>query len=342
MEKALVGGNLRADRPLNEWVGPRFGELKVTTAMADRQDNLETNGDGHDGHDESVRGAFHDHAAAHAAGGLPRQAGDEFDALVRELNRVGRSHRARLSQDAEERIFAASDLQLPLAGDAVSPVVGRIGSHIGNHIGALVSGKTVSGSVAASRARSMPRSMPWLRVAAAVAVVGGVAALAVVFARSNVTEQPMAPGEVLVDGRSTAPSTNPNDNASTSSGLATVRAGDALIRVPTSEHYERALVELHPSRSSAMPERAIVVALSEPRRLAYEGASLDAGASQSASRAMRGTASVDDVSFASAPFSGSSSVSSRISTSLDADLDLDFDALSGEFAAIVSQSAALR
>ncbi len=318
--------------------------------MADRQDNLGTNGDGHDGHDESVRGAFHDHAA----GGLPRHAGDEFDALVRELDRVGRSHRARLSQDAEERIFAASDLQLPLAGDEVSPIVGRIGSQIGsrigNHIGGLVSGKAVSGSVAAPRARSMPRSMPWLRVAAAVAVIGGVAALAVVFARSNVRDQPMTPGEVLVDGRSAAPSTapsaapstNPNDNASTSSGLATVRAGDALIRVPTSEHYERALVELHPSRSSAMPERAIVVALSEPRRLAYEGASLDAGASQSASRAMRGTASVDDVSFASAPFSGSSSVSSRISTSLDADLDLDFDALSGEFAAIVSQSAALR
>lgn len=334
MEKALVGGNLRADRPLNEWVGPRFGELKVTTAMADRQDNLETNGDGHDGHDESVRGAFHDHAAAHAAGGLPRQAGDEFDALVRELNRVGRSRRARLSQDAEERIFAASDLQLPLAGDAVSPVVGRIGSHIG----ALVSGKTVSGSVAASRARSMPRSMPWLRVAAAVAVVGGVAALAVVFARSNVTEQPMAPGEVLVDGRSTAPSTNPNDNASVSSESITARAGDVLTRVPTPEHYERALVELHPLRPSAMPERAIVVALSEPRRLAYDGASLDA----SASRAMRSAASVDGAWLASAPSSLTSSLSSSVSTSLDADLDLDFDALSGEFAAIVSQSAALR
>jgi hypothetical protein len=176
--------------------------------------------------------------------------------------------------------------------------------------------------------------MPWLRVAAAVAVVGGVAALAVVFARSNVRDQPMAPSEVLVDGRSTTPSTNPNANASVSSESITARAGDVLTRVPTPEHYERALVELHPSRSSAMPERAIVVALSEPRRLAYEGVALDA----SASRSLRRAVSIEDASLASAP----SRYSSSFSSSVDADLDLDFDALSGEFAAIVSQSAALR
>ena len=269
-EKALVGGNLRADRPFDDWVGSRVCELKVTTAMADRQDNLKTNGDGHE---EPVRGASHDHAAAHAAGGLPREAGDEFEALVRELDRVGRSHRARLSQEAEERIFAASDLQLPLAADAVSPVLGRIGSHIGALVsgktvsGKTVSGKTVSGSVAASRARSIPRTMPWLRVAAAIAVVGGVAALAVVFARSNATDQPMAPGEVLVDGRSAVPSTSSNANASASgsasgsspSGSPTTRADDVLARVPTSEHFERALVDLHPSRSSAMQnERSLL------------------------------------------------------------------------------------
>jgi hypothetical protein len=115
-----------------------------------------------------------------------------------------------------------------------------------------------------------------------------------------------------------------------SSESITARAGDVLTRVPTPEHYERALVELHPLRPSAMPERAIVVALSEPRRLAYDGASLDA----SASRAMRSAASVDGAWLASA--------ASNSSTALDADLDLDFDALSGEFAAIVSQSAALR
>ncbi|MEY2794797.1 MAG: hypothetical protein RIR10_513 [Planctomycetota bacterium] len=319
---------------MNEWVGPRFGELKVTTAMADRQDNLETNGDGHE---EPVRGASHDHAAAHAAGGLPREAGDEFEALVRELDRVGRSHRARLSQEAEERIFAASDLQLPLAGDAVSPVVGRIGGHIGG----LVSGTTVSGSVAASRARSIPRTMPWLRVAAAIAVVGGVAALAVVFARSSVRDQPMAPGEVLVDGRSADPSTSSNANASANgsasgsspSGSPTTRADDVLARVPTSEHFERALVDLHPSRSSAMPERAIVVALAEPRRLAYQSAALESLDTKPA-RTMRTTGSGEDVSLAFATLSRSAGD--------DGDLDLDFDALSGEFAAIVSQSAALR
>jgi hypothetical protein len=83
-----------------------------------------------------------------------------------------------------------------------------------------------------------------------------------------------------------------------------------------------------------MPERAIVVALSEPRRLAYEGVSLDA----SASRSLRRAVSIEDASLASAP----SRYSSSFSSSVDADLDLDFDALSGEFAAIVSQSAALR
>ncbi|MFM1867539.1 MAG: hypothetical protein RL591_947 [Planctomycetota bacterium] len=321
--------------------------------MADRQDNLETNGDGHE---EPVRGASHDHAAAHAADGLPRQAGDDFDVLMRELDRVGRSHRARLSQEAEERIFAASDLQLPLAADAVSPVVGRIGGHIGGLVsgktvsgktvsGKTVSGKTVSGSAAASRARSIPRTMPWLRVAAAIAVVGGVAALAVVFARSTVTDQPMAPGEVLVDGRSADPSTSSNANASASSsasgsasgsspsGSPTTRADDVLARVPTSEHFERALVDLHPSRSSAMPERAIVVALSEPRRLAYQSAALES-LDTKAARAMRNTGSGEDVSLAFATLS--------LSAGDDGDLDLDFDALSGEFAAIVSQSAALR
>jgi hypothetical protein len=49
---------------------------------------------------------------------------------------------------------------------------------------------------------------------------------------------------------------------------------------------------------------------------------------------MRTTGSGEDVSLAFATLSRSAGD--------DGDLDLDFDALSGEFAAIVSQSAALR
>lgn len=310
------------------------------------------NGDGMngDGHREPEPPQVGGDSSSISPEHLPPRAGHEFDALVRELDRVGSVQRARLSRAAEERIFAASDLQLPLAGSALHVAGGgSLSSEFtsakftsaasSNHSGNPVIGRIVSGRVSASRTRSLP----WLRIAAAVAVVGGLSALAVVLARSAPIDQPMLPSETLVQAP-TGADINRDMRAGTSETVASaVVSGSGsssrpLPPVPTSEHFERALVELNPPRATVIPERAIVVALAEPRRLAYEGASRQ-------SRTSRASGFISESASARTPATEDLRAVGSLapmSDGLDDDLDLDFDALSGEFAAIVSQSAALR
>lgn len=75
-----------------------------------------------------------DHTPHDLGGHDPSRRGSDADAKVagvsRLLDEAGARERSRLSPQALDRIFAASDLQLPLAGDA-SPIAGRIG-HAGD------------------------------------------------------------------------------------------------------------------------------------------------------------------------------------------------------------------
>ena len=102
--------------------------------------------------------------------------------LIRALDRSGADERSTLTPSALERVFAASDLQLPLGTSAVNPVVGRI-----------------------LPLRSMNSSRTLLRYAAAAVVVVGVGSLLFVLTRSGDSTKRLDSRELVIDAPTVAP-----------------------------------------------------------------------------------------------------------------------------------------
>jgi hypothetical protein len=274
-------------------------------------------------------------ASAGSPGEFPPLAGSELADLVRDLERIGAMRRSQLSSSVEDRIFAASDLHLPIAGGRPAPVVARIGPVDG---------------------RSGRR---WLRVAAAIAAVASITAGAIILTRgvdsSGGGDAPMpGPGRVIAEG----PASDASDDASR--GSESRSQTEPRLMEPAAEHFELALAVLPSDRASSMSSGTVAAALATPRRLAYTPIARDSGAAVPfASPVASPFASpfASPVAIAStASGTGRASVagSARSLEGDDADrfgggsddlqdaLDLDFDGLSGEFAAIVSHSAGIR
>lgn len=102
--------------------------------------------------------------------------------LIRALDRSGADERSTLTPSALERVFAASDLQLPLGTSAVNPVVGRI-----------------------LPLRSTNSSRTLLRYAAAAAVVVGVGSLLFVLTRSGDSTKRLDSREFVIEAPTVAP-----------------------------------------------------------------------------------------------------------------------------------------
>ena len=102
--------------------------------------------------------------------------------LIRALDRSGADERSTLTPSALERVFAASDLQLPLGTSAVNPVVGRI-----------------------LPLRSMNSSRTLLRYAAAAVVVVGVGSLLFVLTRSGDSTKRLDSRELVIEAPTVAP-----------------------------------------------------------------------------------------------------------------------------------------
>ncbi len=102
--------------------------------------------------------------------------------LIRALDRSGADERSTLTPSALERVFAASDLQLPLGTSAVNPVVGRI-----------------------LPLRSTNSSRTLLRYAAAAAVVVGVGSLLFVLTRSGDSTKRLDSRELVIEAPTVAP-----------------------------------------------------------------------------------------------------------------------------------------
>lgn len=167
------------------------------------------------GHDPSRRGS---------------EAGAEVAGVSRLLDEAGARERSRLSPQALDRIFAASDLQLPLAGD-VSPVAGRIGVGAGASTTRLV-----------------------LRAAAIAAVVCGTA-VALVLAtralRTDGSDGSTVPGGTIVQDApaSEAPRVRPSPQPEhVEAALADARAGSREVAiVALADRSASALGEFEPS-----------------------------------------------------------------------------------------------
>lgn len=242
--------------------------------------------------------------------GTPERA--ELAALLRDLDAIGAMRRAQLSSEAEHRIFAASDLQLPLAQGEVRPVAGRI--------------------VPVRRSAFATPPRLWVRIAAAIAVVGSIAAGAIVLSRSfdeASSDDASGPGGAA-SGRVIADAGN-SANAGASDGA---DAPATTIPVASPEHFELALAADPLRRASSLSAPAVVAALESPKRLAYPAiARVDTAVVTSAAIAAMADVGFDDDSLA-----GVGGILGGMG-SIDEAIDLDFDGLSGEFAAIVSRSA---
>jgi len=236
-------------------------------------------------------------------GDLPPTERAEVAALLRDLDAVGSMRRAQLSSEAEHRIFAASDLQLPLARGEVRPVAGRI--------------------MPARRSKFAT----WVRVAAAIAVVGSVTAGAIVLSRGfggvdgASGQGGLTPGRVIADAGDSAHVGVPANAA----------LPPTVVAVVSPEHFEIALAADSLRRASSLPAPAVVAALESPKRLAYPSISrIDAAVAASSA-----VGSMADVGFDGDSLGGIGGIDGGI----DGAIDLDFDGLSGEFAAIISRSA---
>lgn len=284
--------------------------------MSNERDNLENPQDlkrtgsseraGNSAKEESSFGAA---AGAGGSSEFPPTERAELAALLRDLDAVGAARRAQLSSEAEHRIFAASDLQLPLAQGEVRPVAGRI----------------------VPERRSAVATWPrmWVRIAAAIAVVGSITAGAIVLSRSfdgASSDDASGPGGAT-SGRVIADAGN-SPNVGTSDGA---DAPATMLAVASPEHFELALAADPLRRASSLSAPAVAAALESPKRLAYPAiAPIDSSAAASA-----GIASMSDVGFDDDSLAGLGGIIGGI----DEAIDLDFDGLSGEFAAIVSRSA---
>ena len=288
--------------------------------MSNERDNLENPQDlkrtgsseraGNSAKEESSFGAA---AGAGGSSEFPPTDRAELAALLRDLDAVGAARRAQLSAEAEHRIFAASDLQLPLAQGEVRPVAGRIVPE--------------RRSAVAMWSQTWPRM--WVRIAAAIAVVGSITAGAIVLSRSfdgASSDDASGPGRAT-SGRVIADAGN-SPNAGASDGA---DAPATMLAVASPEHFELALAADPLRRASSLSAPAVAAALESPKRLAYPAiAPIDSSTAASA-----GIASMSDVGFDDDSLAGLGGIIGGI----DEAIDLDFDGLSGEFAAIVSRSA---
>lgn len=292
--------------------------------MSNERDNLENPQDlkrtgsseraGNSAKEESSFGAA---AGAGGSSEFPPTDRAELAALLRDLDAVGAARRAQLSSEAEHRIFAASDLQLPLAQGEVRPVAGRIVPE--------------RRSAVAMWSHKWPQTWPrmWVRIAAAIAVVGSITAGAIVLSRSfdgASSDDASGPGGAT-SGRVIADAGN-SPNAGASDGA---DAPATMLAVASPEHFELALAADPLRRASSLSAPAVAAALESPKRLAYPAiAPIDSSTAASA-----GIASMSDVGFDDDSLAGLGGIIGGI----DEAIDLDFDGLSGEFAAIVSRSA---
>jgi hypothetical protein len=174
------------------------------------------------------------------------------EALPRELKFVARALDARathmrdeLSEQALERIFAASDMQLPLGEYANSaPIAGRI-----------TRATNVTGTNWVTRA---------LRIAAAVAVVAGLTGVTIALVRGyvNPVVPGMEPGGALVQAPE-IPAAAPLDvvarNDSSVNPVMTPRITPAL----TPDHLDQALSAAFVTQSAANSTSAMIVALAD-------------------------------------------------------------------------------
>ena len=129
--------------------------------------------------------------------------------LIRALDRSGADERSTLTPSALERVFAASDLQLPLGTSAVNPVVGRI-----------------------LPLRSTNSSRTLLRYAAAAAVVVGVGSLLFVLTRSGDSTKRLDSRELVIEAPTVAPTVAPAPSAPET----------RIALQPTVEHLDSVLV----------------------------------------------------------------------------------------------------
>ncbi len=129
--------------------------------------------------------------------------------LIRALDRSGADERSTLTPSALERVFAASDLQLPLGTSAVNPVVGRI-----------------------LPLRSMNSSRTLLRYAAAAVVVVGVGSLLFVLTRSGDSTKRLDSRELVIEAPTVAPTVAPAPSAPET----------RIALQPTVEHLDSVLV----------------------------------------------------------------------------------------------------
>ena len=152
------------------------------------------------------------------------------------LDDEGAFERATLSEDALERMIAASDLQLPVA----EPV----------------------GARRAVLARIGPSPMGWaLRIAAAVAVTTAVALVAIAAWRGGADRADAVPGGLLVDGGGVVPAPRAAEPVRAGADEA---AAPSVAPRPLAEHFERALVVARPASGGA--REAVVAAISVPTR----------------------------------------------------------------------------
>ena len=153
--------------------------------------------------------------------------------LGRALDARGRSQREALSAEALERIAAMSDLQLPIAQPDATVVVARIGP-------------------------GRSRSAALWRIAAAIAIVAGLGAAAVLLSRGSGGDEPL-PG-TLVDGGGPGRETGTEKRtapAPTPAGAPSAAVAGASPAALAPEHLEHALAS-----STLRSASTVVVALS--------------------------------------------------------------------------------
>jgi len=283
--------------------GPKCAR-KTDVTMSNDCDNLENTGSPSErrpshGADAEV-GA--DRVCADGRGDLPPTERPELAALLRDLDAVGSVRRAQLSTEAEHRIFAASDLLLPLARGEVRPVARR-------------------GTPAR---RSTFRT--WVRVAAAIAVVGSITIGAIVLSRGLGGVDGASGGGVSTPGGVIADAgVSPNAGVPANAALP-----PTMVAAVSPEHFEIALASDSLRRASSLPAPVVVAALESPKRLAYPAiARIDTAVVSTST-----LGSTSEVGFDVESLAGIGGIEG-----LDEAIDLDFDGLSGEFAAIVSRSA---
>jgi hypothetical protein len=183
--------------------------------------------------------------------------GSAADSLEMHLAARADRERGRLSADAFERIFAASDLQLPVPVGNEHAVVARIGA---------------------------PSRRAW-RVAAAIAALAGTSLIVFLIARGGSTvESESLPGRAIVDGAGIVPATNGATSGVTNGATSSVSRpqlpepshfdlalSGALTATKASQSATGAVVALHTAPTAALAVVASSAAWDDPATFASNG-----------------------------------------------------------------------